>query len=113
MKWITATNLEQWAATIGSRTELSGMIAALVRASAKEIGAYRFPTGDFAQLPGYDGFLDVKGVPPWIPNGLSVWEFGTGEDPEAKAANDYDQRTKNPRNVDPASATFVFVTPRP
>jgi hypothetical protein len=112
MKWITATNLDQWAETVASRVELSELVASLVRARAQAIGAYRFPTGDSAQLPGYDGLLEAEGAPPWVPTGTSVWEFGTGAAPRAKATEDYDNRTTNPRTVTPADTTFVFVTAR-
>lgn len=112
MKWIDATNLEQWAGTIQGREEIAELVASLVRASAKSISAYRFPTGSFAQLPGYDGLLEAESSPPWVPGGVSVWEFGTSEDPEKKATKDYKTRKENPRNVTPAATTFIFVTPR-
>jgi hypothetical protein len=85
----------------------------LVRASAKNIAAYRFPTGDSSELPGYDGILEAEAVPPWVPGGKSVWEFGTGDDPQDKATSDFNKRKKNPDvDVVPAETTFVFVTAR-
>src|SRR6266508_2909747 len=102
MKWITALDLERWAASISSRQDLAELLGSLIRARAKGIAAYRFPSGDFAQLPGYDGLLEAEAAPPWVPQGVSVWELGTGEDPEEKATGDYENRTKNPRNVNPS-----------
>ena len=72
MKWITAPDLERWAGKISSRQDLAELVGSLVRARAKGIAAYRFPTGDFAQLPGYDGLLEAEAAPPWVPPGLSV-----------------------------------------
>lgn len=89
MKWVTATDLDQWAGRVPSRQELSDLVASLIRARAKTIGTFRFPTGDFAQLPGYDGLLEAEEAPEFVPGGVSVWELGTGEDPQAKATKDF------------------------
>jgi hypothetical protein len=112
MKWITATDLKSWAATVGARYALSELVANLVRATAKNQTAFRFPTGDSAQLPGYDGLLEAEECPPYVPGGLSVWEFGAADDPKDKAIKDYRKRTENPRSIRPEDTTFVFVTPR-
>jgi hypothetical protein len=112
LQWIRANDLEHWAGTIDSRTSLSEIVASLVRASAEDIGSFRFPTGDSSQAPGYDGRLTAKGVPPFVPDGESVWEFGTDGDYLDKAERGLQQRTREPRGVNPAETTFVFVTPR-
>lgn len=112
MKWIRAEDLERWADTIDSRTTLSELVSALVRASASNSSAFRFPTGDSAQIPGYDGALDAKGVPPYVPDGKSVWEFGTDADYVKKATADYRARSGNPDVESLKQTTFVFVTPR-
>jgi hypothetical protein len=112
MKWIRVADLEIWANTVGSRTGLSELVSALVRASASDANSYRFPTGDSAQTSGYDGSLEAKAVPPFIPEGRSVWEFGTGEDYLGKANRGYERRSANPLSAVPIETTFVFVTPR-
>jgi hypothetical protein len=112
MKWIRAIDLEHWADTIGSRTQLSEIVKALIRGSADDIGAFRFPTGDYAQIPGFDGRLSAKGVNPYVPDGESVWEFGTGIDYLEKANKDFEERSNNPQGAIPSETTFVFVTPR-
>jgi len=48
----------------------------------------------------------------YVPEGDSVWEMGTPADYLGKANEDYRKRSKNPGAVDPATTTFVFVTPR-
>lgn len=61
MKWIYAADLDRWAETsIASRTALSELVSSLVRASSPNPKAFRFPTGDSAQLPGYDGSLESE-----------------------------------------------------
>jgi hypothetical protein len=115
MEWITAPDLDRWADHIDARIRLSEIISRLVRASAANISSFRFPTGDSAQAPGYDGRLTA--VPAasferFLPEGDSVWEFGTATDHHDKANSDFTTRTKDPKDVDPANSTFVFVTPR-
>jgi hypothetical protein len=112
MKWLTALDLDRWADTIASRADLSEVISALVRASATDIQSFRFPTGDSAQIAGYDGRLTASGLPPYIPDGESVWEFGVTADYLAKANDNYEGRTGNPGAVPPKQTTFVFVTAR-
>jgi hypothetical protein len=115
MKWIEARHLVAWADRLDARVRLPEIVSQLVRASAASISAYRFPEKDNAQLPGYDGRLTaIPGEPyrAFLPEGDSVWEWGTNEDYRAKANGDYTARTKKPEPVDPASTTFEFVTPR-
>lgn len=112
MKWITALNLDAWASTINARTALSELVGELVRASSARTEDFRFPTGDSAQIPGWDGLLEAVGAPPYVPDGKSVWEIGVDEDYFGKANGDYDKRTKKPRAAIPKETTFVFVTPR-
>ncbi len=77
-----------------------------------EARVIRFPSGDSVGIPGYDGHLIAEGVPPYVPDGESVWEFGTGQDYLSKANDDYAKRTINPGCVDPSRSTFVYVIPR-
>lgn len=76
------------------------------------MGSFRFPPGDSAQIPGFDGLLVARGVAPFVPDGESVWEFGTGSDYVGKADKDYEARSINSRGIKASDATFVFVTPR-
>jgi hypothetical protein len=112
VKWITSTDLERWANTLDSETELPELVRDLIRASVIDIRAFRFPSGDSAQIPGWDGRLNSLGALPYVPEGNSVWEFGTGTDYLRKANKDYRTRSNNPLGVDPISTTFTFITPR-
>ncbi len=109
---VDATTLHEWSSRVGSRTSLATLVADLVRASASSATAFRFPTGDSAELPGYDGRLQAEEAPPYIPGGASVWEFGTNEQPRDKANKDYASRTKAPLDARCSETTFVFVTSR-
>ena len=110
MKWIDALALEEWSRRHAARDDLSDLVKRLVTASAPSIDVLRFPTGDSSQLPGYDGVLKTEESPPYVPGGLSIWEFGTGGKPEEKANEDYKARTNSPGSIDQSQATFVFVT---
>lgn len=112
MKWITATNLESWAETIPSRIALADLVGRLVRGTATDIGAFRFPSGDSAEVHGYDGMLTAQEVPPFIPGGTSVWEFGAGADFVKKANSDFAAKSAEPGRIVPSESTFVFLTPR-
>jgi hypothetical protein len=112
MKWILAQHLDQWAGTQSARADLPGLISQLIRATVPHIHAFRFPSGDAGQIPGFDGYLESEGVDPYVPAGESVWEFGAGKDYLKKANDDYEERTTNPMSIVPANCCFVFVTPR-
>ncbi len=112
MKWITAQDLELWAGTIASRSDILQLVSDLIRASAADISSIRFLTGDSSQMHGWDGHLISTGAPPYIPAGESGWEFGTSAGVETKADEDYEARLKKSEPVDKLNATFVFVTPR-
>jgi hypothetical protein len=94
MRWITALNLQQWADTLAARNAFPGMVADLIRASARDISNIRFPNGDKGQVRGFDGVLEAAGVPPYVPDGLSIWEFGVNAGAAAKAESDFEKRTK-------------------
>ena len=113
MKWVDTTSLKQWAEQNTARADFPGLVGNLILATLApdEILEFRFPKGTAAQAPGYDGqLLAANGRFP-IPEGNSIWEFGTGGKYLDKANSDYKKRTMNPGGVDPTKTTFVFVTP--
>jgi len=111
-RWVTASDLDQWAETIPSRTEIIDLVGDLIRATVV-LGHYRFPRGDFAQLPGCDGLLDAaEGSFHLVPGGRSAWEAGTSKDIERKATDDFNARSQSPGEVDPLRTTYVALTPR-
>jgi hypothetical protein len=52
VKWIKAQDLERWAGTIASRSDILQLVSDLIRASAPDIGSIRFLTGDSSQMHG-------------------------------------------------------------
>src|SRR6266702_1158305 len=112
MRWVTATNLQQWADTLQARTSFLALVADLIRATASNITDIRFPNGDKGQVRGFDGVLDAVGIPPYVPDGRSIWEFGVTAGAAGKATSDYEKRTKQVDAAARKQTTFVFVSPR-
>ncbi len=112
MRWITALNLQQWADTLAARNVFPGMVADLIRASARDISNIRFPNGDKGQVRGFDGLLEAAGVPPYVPDGQSIWEFGVNAGAAAKAESDFAKRTTEVDRARRMETSFVFVSPR-
>lgn len=112
LKWITALQLEQWADAVQSRAQIPGLVAALIWATASRVRRLRFPQGDKAQIRGFDGYLDVDSSSPFLPDGRSIWEFGTSGAGKAKAEKDYRNRTAEVDPSERAKTTLVLVTPR-
>jgi hypothetical protein len=109
LKWISARDLEQWSKVISARDVLPAMVADLIRASAQDIASFRFLSDDKGQVRGFDGHLEAAGSPRFVPDGVSIWEFGVSEGVR-KANSDYQKRVKQVSPEERANITFVFVT---
>ena len=110
---IKANEIENWVDTdgISSRSRLAVFLRTLVHSTGTEIAYIDFPGNDDSQRPGWDGWIDSHKATPWIPEGLSGWEFGVNKDITTKANNDFDKSVKA-HTEDSANITFIFVTPR-
>lgn len=111
MRWITARDLESWAQSLDVRNLLPLLVSDLLRASASDISAIRFPNGDKGQVRGFDGYLESGMSALNVPEGLSYWEFGANAGYQGKAADDLKKRTGEVSPAVRAETTFVFVTP--
>jgi addiction module HigA family antidote len=110
---IKARDIEAWASrNILARSRLAVLLRTLANSTGRRISSVDFPGNDDAERPGWDGWIDTPEGTPWIPAGLSGWEFGTNENPKAKAEGDYAKSTKAATKGDRATVTFIFVTPR-
>jgi hypothetical protein len=109
LKWISAGDLEQWSKVISARDAFPAMVADLIRASAQDIASFRFPSGDKGQVRGFDGHLVADGSPPFVPDGVSIWEFGIS-DGVGKANADYQKRVNEMAPNERVDIAFVFVT---
>lgn len=90
------------------------LVRRLIRATVEptSLKHLNMPSEEGISKPGVDGLVKVRDGNDPVPRGTSVWEIGRGRHYRAKAQSDYRKRTaKPPPGVDPARATFVFVTP--
>jgi hypothetical protein len=111
MRWVTASQLEQWAPSNSAREALPKIVSDLILASSPDITAIRFLSGDKGQVRGFDGVV-VSAVPGLnVPQGNSYWEISTRADYKVKAKEDFDKRTKEVPLSEQANATLVFVSP--
>ena len=109
---IKAHDLEVWSDTIASRTDLPVLIRRLIATTGNGIIRYDFPGYDNGERHGWDGVLETTQASPWVPEGLSVWELSTRSDVKTKANDDIQKRNKQFFNVEPSSATYIFVSLR-
>ncbi|GAB3973343.1 hypothetical protein V1634_35250 [Plantactinospora veratri] len=109
---LTATDLEQWSERNDSREHLPTLVRRLILAVAAP-ETLRMPAAEAVGLPGLDGEVtSPSGVPPFLPAGRSVWELGTGREPQNKAQRDYRKRVDGSSRNERAGVVFVFVTSR-
>ncbi len=111
---IKANDIESWVErNISARPRLSVLLRTLANSTGSGITRIDFPGNDDAERPGWDGYIDSTQPTPWIPDGLSGWEFGTNKDVKGKADGDFAKSVKaNPNKAERNRTTFVFVTPR-
>ena len=112
---IYENQLDEWARA-NSRDAQGVIIELIYRAKLQhrhpDRKRRRFPLGDSIGQPGPDGELDTDvDFNPFVPEGVSYWEIGTGEKAGKKATSDYKDRTKATPEEVRRESTFIFVTP--
>ena len=112
MKWIDTTDIRNWANRRDCQETLSLLVRKLIRATSSSIKNIKFPSGDNVLIGGWDGILVISEETEYLPNGISLWEFGANKDIKGKANDDYQKRTLNPLGYNPKESTYIFVTPR-
>lgn len=113
LRWITASDLSEWADRRDGQAELPQLISRLAIAVFGRGLTVRFPSGDSVGYPGWDGLLETPRAEAVFPAGASAWEIGSQRERiREKADADYQKRSENPLGIDPATTTYVFATPR-
>jgi len=111
---ITENQLDQWVRSNARDAQgfIVELVFRLVAASSPNPKERRFPLGDSIGQPGPDGVLNTDfGLDPFVPEGSSFWQIGTGIQAGSKATSDYKNLVKAiPAEVRQES-TFIFVTP--
>lgn len=111
---VTENQLDHWVR--GNSRDAEGVIVELVwrliAASSPKPRERRFPLGDSIGQHGPDGILETDlSFDPFVPEGRSFWEIGTGLNAGTKATADYRDATRTIPEGIRLDATFVFVTP--
>ena len=109
---VDGTDLVSWANRRDAQGLLPQLLRRLVHGTVERASRVGFPAGEGIQLGGWDGIVVCEQANAFVPDGSSAWELGTNRDVKAKADGDYNKRRRDPRGIDPARSTFVFVTPR-
>lgn len=111
---LTENQLDEWVR--GNARDAQAVIVELVwrlvAASSPRPKERRFPLGDSIGQHGPDGVLDVDyPFAPFVPEGRSFWEIGTGLKAADKATADYSGLVSGIPETVRLQSTFVFVTP--
>ncbi|MHA1267827.1 MAG: hypothetical protein ACTSRS_21525 [Candidatus Helarchaeota archaeon] len=112
--YINSTDLDKWADSISSRSELPTLIRDLIF-STMDKGAIQkidFPSGDDSQKPGFDGYLRTSEDNQFVPKGESVWELSCSKGVNKKANRDYSKRTEENSEEFRMKTIYVFATLR-
>ena len=112
MKWIDTSDIKLWASKPSSKADLPLLISRLIRATTTKITNMSIPKGKSTFRGGWDGFVNASEGTEFVPEGVSLWEFGTTGDAKGKAGGDYKKRVADPEGFDLSETTFVFVTPQ-
>lgn len=108
----TANDIEEWANAHESRNLLAVLLRMLVNSTCSGLEYVDFPGHDDAQRPNWDGRVKTSVGNPWVPQGISGWEFGTNRGITEKANKDFRKRTAATEEAKQQKTAFVFVTPR-
>lgn len=107
------SDISNWADLPDANHQLPELIRRLILATVPQLSRLDIPSGSAVWQEGWDGLLTATTGNAWVPDCASAWEFGCENRATSKANKDYRKRTDDPQeDVEIASATFVFVTPR-
>ena len=110
---IRANDIQEWAdKNIPARSRFAVLLRTLVNSTGQDSSKVDFPGNDDSERPGWDGYVETSHGTPWIPEGISGWEFGVNASVTSKADSDFAKSVKASDARARAGITFVFVTPR-
>ena len=112
MKLVTRNDIENWANTAFSKSDFPYLVSKLVRATTPSSTQVNFPSGSTTFIGGWDGEVACKENTAYVPQGISLYEFGTEVNPKGKADKDYNKRKKDTLGYNSKDCVFIFITPR-
>src|SRR5258705_8803789 len=102
---INNTDLNLWASRRESQSKLPQLMRRLIRITTPNIKKLHFPSDESVQLGGWDGIVEVEKGNDFVPDGNSGWELGVERNVKGKADDDYEKRTADPADIDPATSS--------
>ena len=113
IRWVSAEDLSKWADRTDGAVSLPTLLAHLILATHGTAVQLRFPADEGVRHPGWDGRTSAETASAYVPDGDAGWEIGAQRNNIiTKATEDYRKRTAEPAPLDPATAAYIFVTPR-
>ncbi|MDB5581514.1 MAG: hypothetical protein JWR80_6690 [Bradyrhizobium sp.] len=113
VRWVSAEDLSNWANMNDAAHSLPTLISHLIQSTTGASIRVEFRSDEGTRYGGWDGLSRSDVASAYVPQGEAGWEIGTQRSGIAgKATDDYRKRTDEPGPLDPANATYVFVTPR-
>lgn len=112
MKLVTRDDIELWVARFDAKGSFPILMSKLVRATTLPSTQVDFPSGSAVFVGGWDGIVISETKTSYVPEGKSLWEFGTEDNPKSQAERNYKKRTKDSLGHDISQSNFVFVTGR-
>lgn len=112
MRWISSTDLHTNSAKKEFELLLPELIRKLIIASSASFPDIHVPVGDSIYKPGWDGQCNSDEKYEFVPQGISLWEWGRDEDFLGKCNEEYKKRTSQTDENERNNSTFVFVTPK-
>ena len=110
---IKARQIQQWSEhNLVARQLLPVLLRRLVHSTGYDLREVDFPGYDHAERKGPDGKTVSGTSTPWIPAGVTYWEFGVSGNVTRKADGDYAARRRSIPPGERREGTFIFVTPR-
>lgn len=108
---IEIRDITRWAGEKESHDGLPELVHRLLR-ETPGVTRIDLPTGDSSRYRGWDGLVTATAGSVWLPEGRSCWEIGCDADAKKKADSDYGNRIRDTKGIDPATVTYICVTPR-
>lgn len=84
------------------------LIRRLIRTTTFSIGKINFPSGENVQMNGWDSMLELAEGTEYLPQGLSIWEFGASKSLKSKTGSDYQKKNLNALGVEKSKAIYIL-----
>lgn len=110
--FVDQRELLRWADSVVARSEFSRLLRRLILETGRGVVHIGVPAGEGTSVGGWDGTVRASEATPYVPAGLSVWEFSVAKSVGTKADSDYSKRTATPDGSPTSECTYVAASLR-